>query len=404
LVAGQIFQLVGVSDSNAGCEAALVTQGGLLNTGFTVLAVIDANHFTVAFNTAGYGCSGPTGGVVTTDYYHSITINGATGSWATVNTTFLSGGFANWSQPAIIWPIDANNFSLAQCYSTAAGTMLACPDTSSYSGSFNGNVNGEYFNGYGWSHRVSLCGGPACGWTVSRFRALIVHKIAQNLSDTTLTATPIVPDSNWFGVQTKDKVAIFGVGGIHSTMAGFTTTHSGTAQYLFGGLTPGTYAITINGLPVTGSPFAVAAGDNSIHFESTAGTVSMNGSVAAASLLVSPGSLSYSCVLGASNPDSQTLNISADNGALDNWSASKTQSWLTLSPAGGTSAGSLTASVDCAGQAAGNYTDTITVSSTTAGITNSPQTAAVSLTVYAPGGTGTTVSGGVSARGNAIVR
>jgi hypothetical protein len=59
--------------------------------------------------------------------------------------------------------------------------------------------------------------------------------------------------------------------------------------------------------------------------------------------------------------------------------------------------------VNCAGQPVGTQTDTITVSSTTTGITNSPQTAAVSLTVSAPSGVASTVSGKITASGNVTV-
>jgi hypothetical protein len=55
----------------------------------------------------------------------------------------------------------------------------------------------------------------------------------------------------------------------------FTTTHSGTAQYVITGLTAGSATVTVNSTPVTGSPFTVASGDNSLTFNSTAGTVSI---------------------------------------------------------------------------------------------------------------------------------
>jgi hypothetical protein len=155
-----------------------------------------------------------------------------------------------------------------------------CSATSRYThGADTGNWQG------GHSDRVSVCAGSACDGSVSTGEWLIVHKVAQNLADTSLTTTALNPDSNWTGAQacgaTSCAVFIGARGGItHSSMSGFTTNHSGTAQYLFEGLTPGTYAVTINGSAVSGSPFTVAVGDSSIEFENTAGTLSMNGSVA----------------------------------------------------------------------------------------------------------------------------
>jgi hypothetical protein len=266
-----------------------------------------------------------------------------------------------------------------------------------------------YPSSSGNTYRVSACADAsstgACGATGQNSLELItVHKIATQ-PDTSLTVTALNPDANWTGVQTADKVALFGRGGTtHSTMTGFTTTHAGTAQYLFGGLTPGTYSVTVNGSPVTGSPFTVVANDNSIEFENTAGMVSINGSGGSPALALGPSSLSYSCVSGGSNPAVQTINVSAVNVTLDNWSAAKTKSWLTLSPVSGSAAGSIAASVNCAGQPAGTQTDTIIVSSTTTGITNSPQTAAVSLTVTASSSSvSSTISGKTSASGNVTV-
>lgn len=260
-----------------------------------------------------------------------------------------------------------------------------------------------YTGGFGHSDRVSICAGSSCSANVNKFETLIVHKVMQGLTDATLTTTALNPDVNWTGAQvcgaTSCAVFMGALGGTtHSTMMGFTTTHSGTAQYLFGGLTPGTYAVTVGGSAVAGSPFTVGAGDNSLYFESAAGTVSVNGSGGSRVLALSPSSLSYSCVSGGSSPAAQTVGVSAVNVVLDNWSAAKAQSWLTLSPASGNAAGSITASVNCAGQPAGTQTDTITVSSTTTGITNSPQTAAVSLTVSA--GVSSMISGKTTASGN----
>jgi hypothetical protein len=92
---------------------------------------------------------------------------------------------------------------------------------------------------------------------------------------------PLNPDANWTGVQTTDKVVLMARGGVtHNSVPGFATTHVGSAQYFFGGLTAGNYTVTLNGTPVAGSPFAVADGDNSIEFESISGTISVNGGAA----------------------------------------------------------------------------------------------------------------------------
>jgi hypothetical protein len=141
-----------------------------------------------------------------------------------------------------------------------------------------------YPGGIGYSHRITISGGSSVGAPVGAMDVVICHHIMKTLTDTTFSPVAINPDANWTGVQcgasTSSAVALFARGGVtHATITGFTTTHSGTAQYLFAGLTPGNYAVTIGGTPVSGSPFTVAANDNSIEFESNAGSVSINGSV-----------------------------------------------------------------------------------------------------------------------------
>jgi len=140
----------------------------------------------------------------------------------------------------------------------------------------------------GHADRVSIWGGGAVGATATSLESLVIHKIAQSNTDTTLTTTALNVDANWFGAQACGAVscAVFvgARGGItHPTVTNFTTTHSGTAQYLIEGLTAGTYTITVNGTAVSGSPFTTAADDTAVVFNSTAGTVSFGGSSLGAS-------------------------------------------------------------------------------------------------------------------------
>jgi len=348
-------------------------------------------------------------------YVQNGTTHGTPTRTSGITTCPGAGGCASLNANRLIQSVeDGTSWGTAPAQNFGLMSHFDSPGTITLADDCVGHASGQcapgdtYSGGNGYSHRITIAGGSSVGASVTSFTALAEHKIMQNLTDTTLTTTALNPDANWTGVQacgaTSCAVFMGSLGGTtHIAMTGFTTTHSGTAQYLFGGLTPGTYSVTINNTPVAGSPFTVSANDNSIEFENTAGTVSITG-IGIPALALSPGSLSYSCVSGGSNPAAQTISVSAANVTLDNWSAAKTQSWLTLSPAGGSAAGSITASVSCAGQPVGTRTDTITVSSTTSGITNSPQTAAVSLTVSAPSGVTTMISGGkTTVSGNVTV-
>jgi hypothetical protein len=68
------------------------------------------------------------------------------------------------------------------------------------------------------------------------------------------------------------KVAVFARQGALLSGATFTTTHSGTAQYVIAGLSPGTYTVTA---PSNPGICTVVANDNTCYFESTAGTIAV---------------------------------------------------------------------------------------------------------------------------------
>jgi hypothetical protein len=94
---------------------------------------------------------------------------------------------------------------------------------------------------------------------------------------------------------------------------------------------------------------------------------------------LSPTSLTYTATQGAANPANQTVSLTNTGGTL-NWTVSDSASWLSVSPASGSSSSTLTTAVNTSGLAAGAYNGTITVSATG----SSSQTVAVTLTVSAP--------------------
>ena len=112
-------------------------------------------------------------------------------------------------------------------------------------------------------------------------------------------------------------------------------------------------------------------------------------SVTAGPLTVSPagGLTSSGTVGGPFSPSSQTYTLANTGTAPMNWTASKAQSWLTLSAAGGTLAAGATATVTASinsganSLAAGSYSDNIIFTNTTNGTGDA--TRLVSLTVNA---------------------
>ncbi|MGH9584180.1 MAG: N,N-dimethylformamidase beta subunit family domain-containing protein, partial [Bryobacteraceae bacterium] len=96
-------------------------------------------------------------------------------------------------------------------------------------------------------------------------------------------------------------------------------------------------------------------------------------------LLVTTTNLNFSAYVGAANPPSQPVAIFNQGSGTLNWTASKSASWLVLSPLSGTTPQSLSVSVNAAGLSAGTYTGTVTLSAS--GSNNPPQAISVTLNV-----------------------
>jgi len=115
-------------------------------------------------------------------------------------------------------------------------------------------------------------------------------------------------------------------------------------------------------------------------------------------------SLSFGSVENGVAPTAQEILITNSAGGTLNWSAVKNAAWLTLTPASGNGNGAVSVTVNQTGLNAGEYTDTITVSSSNGD--NSPQTVSVLLKVIrsnqdaAPFGQFATPLDGTTARGS----
>ena len=113
---------------------------------------------------------------------------------------------------------------------------------------------------------------------------------------------------------------------------------------------------------------------------------------AAATLNVTPATLTFAAVQGQPAPANQTLNVSSSGAAISfnvtHTVSSGPASWLTIAPTSGTTGASGTAptplvvSVNATGLAPGSYQGVITITPTTAGV--APRTVNLTLTVTAP--------------------
>ena len=95
-------------------------------------------------------------------------------------------------------------------------------------------------------------------------------------------------------------------------------------------------------------------------------------------LLARPSALTFTGYSGQPNPSSQSVTVYNEGDGVLNWTATSDASWLTVTPSG-TTPGVLSVSANTSGLAVGTYAGTITVSSS--GAANPPQTISVTLTV-----------------------
>ena len=136
------------------------------------------------------------------------------------------------------------------------------------------------------------------------------------------------------------------------------------------GLSVGTHSglITIVGTGAANSPQTV-----SVSFDVTAAPTPTIG--------LSATTLSFSAVQGGSNPANKIISISNSGGGTLSWTATGSASWLSLTPASGTGAGTISVAVNTSGLSVGTVSTPITIAAS--GATNTPQTVNVSLTITA---------------------
>jgi uncharacterized protein (TIGR03437 family) len=105
----------------------------------------------------------------------------------------------------------------------------------------------------------------------------------------------------------------------------------------------------------------------------------------APAIALSQSSLQFSYTPGGTVPAAQTVTITNSGGGSLLWTASSSAPWLTVTPTSDSAPSSISVSVSPAGLSSGSYQGTVQISSS--GVSNSPQSITVTLTVAAGGAT-----------------
>jgi hypothetical protein len=312
------------------------------------------------------------------DYYQNTTgtktYTGATGDWMPLNAgvyiATING--SNTGNVRFLRPTASLNSSAFAGFQT----QLVNRSTSEFTRitpSEGTDWRAEYFDGTGT---------PKAKTNDSSFALLEAHEAAGSPS---AQAAVTVTSGNWTGGQVKGEYNAVVLAPSSETVAVPLTysfdASSATTHYIVGLPAGSFYDVdlsvvgTVGITPCSNCPNPVSTNSAGVlRF----GTAQNGGS--SILLAASQAQIAFSCVEGGAAPPSQSLTWSSSGGQAM-FQFSDNAPWLVHSPQSSNSPVTGTVSVNCNGLAAGQYKAVVTGSSVTAGVSNSPVTVAVCLTV-----------------------
>lgn len=270
--------------------------------------------------------------------------------------------------------------TLSWAASDSAGWLVLSPMSGTNNGSVTANVNltGLAAGTHSTTITVTATGATPKAIPVTLTLTAATPTPSIGLNTTSLGFAGTVGGTN----PTAQTIAVSNVGGgtlswtasenaAWLALSPTSGTNNGivTASVNLTGLTAGTYnaTVTVSASGVTAKTLPV--------------TLTITATTAGATIGFSPTSLTFTGTVGGTNPAAKPISISNTGGSTLSWTASDNIAWLTLSPVSGTNRGTVTASVNMTGLAAGTYNGIITV--TASGSTNSPRQIPVSFTLSA---------------------
>jgi uncharacterized protein (TIGR03437 family) len=287
----------------------------------------------------------------------SYTAGGTSPAAQSIQVTNNAGGTLNWSATT-----SASWLSVAPTSGTAPSTLsVQVSSTGLSAGTYTGSVQ---ISAAGASNSpisvaVTLTVTPAAAVLAVSPQALTFNytvggaaPAAQGISITSTGGT-----LNWGATTSASWLSVAPASG--------TAPSTPSVRVSPTGLSAGTYTGDVQ-ISASGSP-------NS----SVPVTVTLTVAPAAAVLAISPQALTFNYAMGSATPAAQSVSINNSGGGTLAWTASSSASWLTVSPATGSTSSTLSVSMNPVGLIAGALSGAITISSP--GIAS--QTLSVALTV-----------------------
>ena len=154
-----------------------------------------------------------------------------------------------------------------------------------------------------------------------------------------------------------------------------------------GGTTPGTITVAINGAGLAAGIYSGSIGISSSDISNSPVQIPVTLAVGAASLAVTPATVSLLATPGSSAPLTQVIALSGGSAPFTATAATTNGgNWLSVNPLTGNTPGSITLTASPVGLTSGTYNGSITIAST--GFANSPQIIPVTLTIASVAPTG----------------
>jgi Viral BACON domain len=304
---------------------------------------------------------------------------------ASLSFSYQSGGT---SPAAQSFAVSSSGSALSYTIATSATWLSATPASGTTPGNVSVSVNPQSLSAGTYTGTVTITSSGASNSP----KTVPVTLTVTTAASPTLTVSPL---SLSFSYQTGGATPVAQPVSLSSSAAiNYTVTTS--AAWLnatpASGSTPGSLSVSVN-------PSGLAAGNYNGTITVTAAGASNSPQKIAVSLAVSsassgnpslnvaPSSLSFTYPSGSTTAGMQNLAITSTGSALQITAAASGGNWLTVTPNNGATPATVKVSANPTGLAAGTYNGTITITST--GAANNPQTVPVKLVVTGTGGGGT---------------
>jgi len=303
---------------------------------------------------------------------------------ASLSFNYQSGGTVPASQS---FAVSSSGSALSYTVSTSATWLSATPASGTTPGNVSVSVTPGTLSAGTYTGSVTITSSGASNSpksvpvtltvTSATTPTLTVSPLSLSFTYQTGGSTPAAQPVTLSSSSALNYTAVSSAAWLNATPASGATPASLSVSVNPAGLAVGNYSgtLTVTASGASNSPQKIAV--------SLAVTSASSGNP---SLNVAPGTLTFTYASGSTTSGTQNLSITSTGAALQITAAASGGSWLSVTPTSGSTPATVKVSANPTGLAAGTYNGTITITST--GAANTPQTIPVKLVVSSSTGSG----------------